>query len=1062
MKNGWLLAGWIATWSAQAFCAEWLLEVRNGDFERRNAVVHQPVTRAWVSLFETHTLAETTAGASVPVPCAVDASGMAPELVWFLSGKTAPGAVRTFAVVPKRVEAALAGDLFCSDAGDSVTVENSFFRLSQPTHGGGGFPRDVAFIQSGSGDPCLYFLDRIVRVRGDRIEQYLARDCPDAESHVVFKSPLRVTVETRTGFGPKPAETPGNPRAVYRYTYTAFSPVVEVSARYAKQDDGPWRELHFLHLTRTDRHYGEFVTGDPEQRVAVQAKGARSRAVSAPQWAVMSDGTNACGTGFQGATCWDASDEFVYYVRSADTPWVERTHGFDGGLYFGPARDGAWYAQWMGAGRQPEVRFFRGGKAWVAAEPDRVQGAYEVKSRAMRVAFAGADRGFDCVGIENRLAEGGGRFVRMRDGVAGLWAMTFKTPMDAEGKQASATLDNRSKAGQVGAERSGDGLTFFWKGLDLPGEPGAVDVWADVRSEAGASAWRLRVENRSKLYGVWSTDYPVLRGVVAPGVGDVLLPKGNWGGSLMRRHSGSFVGDYPSVMCPLQMMAFQLGEAGLYLAAYDGAAQSKRLALTREQDATVRFLAPNAGVPGSAGAPDYPVVIAAYAGDWWQAARMYREWALKQTWTAKGPIRGRADYPANLQNLGFWMLLSGAADGVTRSMQEAQRLYAGMPVGVHWYCWHQIPFDNSYPEYFPTRDGMSAATRAMVACGQTVMPYINGRLWDRDIPSFAAAYPAACKQPSGTNYVETYGSGRSLVPMCPYTALWQSRVQAVCHRLIAECGVDAIYLDQIGSAAPVTCYDAAHGHPVGGGRHWVDGYQTMLAPIKAEAAKAGVALTTENTAEPYMDRIDGYLAWIDRFQEDVPLLPAVYSGYTIYFTSPQSSQDSLDAFCAAQARDFLWGCQLGWNDPWILQAAQREKQRFQYDLCRYRLAAKDFMVYGQLLGELHPQTEVPMATHLWHRNRPHTAHVPEVMGTVWRDSAGRLAVVVVNASGSPRRLSFSIDPVAWLGRVGPRLWLASLLTPEGVQLLGSASEAEVMLGDLPPRGVRVVLLSPAP
>jgi len=34
---------------------------------------------------------------------------------------------------------------------------------------------------------------------------------------------------------------------------------------------------------------------------------------------------------------------------------------------------------------------------------------------------------------------------------------------------------------------------------------------------------------------------------------------------------------------------------------------------------------------------------------------------------------------------------------------------------------------------------MPEAARAMVARGQTVMPSINGRLWDRDIPSFAAA-----------------------------------------------------------------------------------------------------------------------------------------------------------------------------------------------------------------------------------------------------------------------------------------------------------------------------------
>jgi len=544
--------------------------------------------------------------------------------------------------------------------------------------------------------------------------------------------------------------------------------------------------------------------------------------------------------------------------------------------------------------------------------------------------------------------------------------------------------------------------------------------------------------------------------VAQPGTADVLLPHGNWGGSLMRHYAGHFEGHYPSGQCPLQMLAFQLGEAGLYMAAHDGAARDKRVVVSHEQDVTFRLLAENAGLPGAAGAPDYPVVIAAYEGDWWQAARLYRAWALRQKWTSMGPIRLRNDYPADLQNLGFWMLLNGKPDGVVRNMKEAERLYAGVPVGVHWYCWHQIPFDNSYPEYFPTLDGMADAARALVARGQTVMPYINARLWDRDIPSFEGARAAACKQPSGEVYVETYGSGRKLVPMCPYTGLWQTKVRDVCHRLIGECGVNAIYLDQIGAAAPAACYDASHGHPVGGGRYWADGYRTLLTGIRSEAAKAGVALTTENTAEPYMNGVDAYLAWSPRNENDEPLLPAVYSGYTIYFTSPQSANDTEDAFCAAQARDFLWGCQLGWNDPWILQEANRGKQRFQYELCRYRQAAKDFLVYGQLVDEVRPSRDVPVATQVWNRNSPHTARLPQVTGTIWRDDRGRLAVFVVNAGGSPQAFAFDVTPEKWLGKRGP--WRMSLLTPDGEMAIAPSRKDGVLLGDLPPRGVRVFVI----
>ena len=233
----------------------------------------------------------------------------------------------------------------------------------------------------------------------------------------------------------------------------------------------------------------------------------------------------------------------------------------------------------------------------------------------------------------------------------------------------------------------------------------------------------------------------------------------------------------------------------------------------------------------------------------------------------------------------------------------------------------------------------------------------------------------------------------------------------------------------------------------------------MLRDVKAEAAKRGVALTTEDSSEPYMDVIDGCLAWNPRHQEDVPLLPAVYSGYTIYFTSPQVPQDSLEAFCAAQARDFLWGCQLGWNDPWILQEEHREKQKFQHALCRYRLAARDFMVYGQLLDEVHPACAVPEVTHVWNRHTPHTARLPVVTGTVWRDDRGRLAVFVVNTSGAPQPFSFQMAPEKWLGGRGP--WRLSLLTPEGLTPIEHARNDGALLGDLPPRGVRAFVIESA-
>ena len=133
---------------------------------------------------------------------------------------------------------------------------------------------------------------------------------------------------------------------------------------------------------------------------------------------------------------------------------------------------------------------------------------------------------------------------------------------------------------------------------------------------------------------------------------------------------------------------------------------------------------------------------------------------------------------------------------------------------MHWYNWHQIPFDNDYPHYFPTKPGFAEGVRALQSSGTFVMPYINGRLWDtrdrgtEDFEFTRVALPAVTKNEKGQPYIETYGSKEKdgspvrLGVMCPTTELWQSRVRQTVLRLMNECGVKGVYIDQIAAAAP--------------------------------------------------------------------------------------------------------------------------------------------------------------------------------------------------------------------------------------------------------------------
>lgn len=1019
-------------------------EVVNGPHEGFEQAVSLALSAEQAQALAGQTLVELgpSGGPGAAVPWALDASGATPVLAWVMPGITAAGAPRRFSLVPGTPGPALAGDLRLTQTDQAITVSTSYFEVTHPRRGGGGFPRQVQFRVSGNGDPELHYLDRLFRRDGppEGTGQFMAEADPEATATVVFESPVRVVVEARTRYVRDGRPAPGTPRVVYRYVYMPFCPVIEVTAEAERDDDTPWAEQHFLHLSRQAYRYTSLLGAEPPLDHVMQAPGTKSSALSASQWAVLSTETDAAGVGGGPVLCWDASDEFVYYIVRSRGTWEGRRASFAGSLYFGPAAaDRAWFERWLGPARSPVVRPLAGAEAGSQLAEVPPEGAFDLRNEAMALTFADSAGGFACTGLRSLLGPGA-RFVHPRERSPGLWRLSFRTPYQAVpagsvGKPfEECTLDNRSP-GHLAASQAegpeGRRLTFEWKALDLPDEAGAVDVKATVllQSGRGESEWRLEVANRSGRFGLWEATFPLLSAVCLPGTADVLHPRGNWGGTLVRQGRAGTSVPYPSAACPVQCMAFNLGPNGLYLGAHDDAARSKRLVISPEQDASFVTLAENAGTPGACVAMPFPVVVSVYEGDWWQAAKRYRQWATQQTWARKGWIADRQDVPARMKDIGLWWLGGGEA-AATQAMMERAGTACPLPIGLHWYTWHQIPFDHSYPEYFPTKEGFAEAVRSLTARGQVIMPYINGRLWDRDIPSFEHGIAGACKQPSGEVYIEEYGSGRKLAPMCPATSLWQDKVAEICHRLIDECGVNAIYLDQIGAAAPVPCFDPSHGHPLGGGRHWVDGYRVLLDRVKAEAARQSVGLTTENTAEPYMDNIDAYLAWNPRYETDVPLLPAIYSGYTIYFTSPQDGIDSLDAFVMAQGRDFLWGCQLGWNNDWLLSPEHQAKLAFELELGRMRLAGKDFMVFGELLDEVRPQSPQPVLTTVWNRTSRHTASLPAVQGTLWRARDGRLAVFLVNYGDRPGAITYEVTPGAW-GAVSSAGWLVQRLTAQG-------------------------------
>ena len=998
---------------------EWSFEVEAG----APRVVSCKVGRDWPARMADRDVAAIGAdGSTTPVPWTLDTTGDQPELVFLADGQTHftliphPGGsqlVATESGGSRSCATATPPSLSVAAAADgTITVRNTTFELCHPAKKGGGLPQHLAFPQSGQRDETLYFLDRLVRrsAKGP-LEQFAVRSAP-ASVRVTLNTPLRAVVETTA--------TLKGVRLSYRYVYTAGSPVVRVETRHEQDAEADWSEIHTMHASwpqKSPRYTHHLGTWQPEP-VPIQKPGEKSKGF-AGKWLAYTDGTNAVGVASDHVTGWDASNEFVYYLVAGRGGWNVKSLMRSAQLYFGPALNAEEFARTFETRNAVAVR--RNGRPWAPTEPlAPPPGATVLEGRGIRIAFDTAANGFGCLGIENRLGDEPAAFGHAEPGKASLWTLVLWR----DGCSTNTfTLDNRAPCAERTVERLPNALRLNWKGLSPTNENGTIDVCATVTltPEGDAAEWRLAVANRSTRWGLAQTKFPDITRVVRPSTASALLPVGNWGARLMPNYSSGSRMDYPSGNVPVQTISFLLGDAGLQFTALDGGSQGKQFD-TSDLDLRIVYLCPDAGRPGAARAPDFAVETAAFTGGWWRAAKRYRAWATKQAWTAKGPLATRTDFNRRIVDIGFWMNAGNTPAQVTNVTAKALAALGDIPLGVHWYCWHQIPFDHTYPEYFPERPGMAEAAAWMKSKGVLVMPYINARLWDSEIPSFATALPAACKKPDGTShYVEVYGSKRKLSPMCPTTPLWRTRVNSICTELMERIGVNAIYLDQVAAARPAPCYDTSHGHPLGGGRYWTDAYRELMAPIRARAARNdNVVLTTECDAEPYIDSFDAFLAWFVRTPYDVPMLPAVYSGYTVYFSSPQSGKDTLDAYCAMQGRDFLWGCQLGWNSSWPFDAAHKEHLAFTLRLCRERLAHKDFFVYGELLGEVplggsqlvatatggtRCCASVPTIEGTWNRKPACGFKLPAAMGTLWRARDGRRLACLVNVSGKELRVT---------------------------------------------------------
>ncbi len=579
---------------------------------------------------------------------------------------------------------------------------------------------------------------------------------------------------------------------------------------------------------------------------------------------------------------------------------------------------------------------------------------------------------------------------------------------------------------------SGEGVMLEWADSPHAGlESFRVVVTATPTPEGNAWEWQLRTEGNVAETRLEDVAFPQVALNETTSGGGVLYPDGPgvlihdlWTQDLQKwqRYGGGW--------CSMQFMAAfapprEDGPSpGFYYAMHDPMGSTKEIVMqSNAVSRAVKFFfehpIPNQVPPANTCVLPGKAVWGLFQGDWYDAAQIYKAWVKSEAkWWPRLGEGGRTDTPLWMRELCAWAQTGGAPQEVV-SRVKAFAAYLEVPIGFHWYNWHQIPFDNDYPHYFPVKEGFAEAVRELQDANVFVMPYINGRLWDtrdrgaEDGEFSSVALPAVTKMKDSTPFIETYGSKESdgspvkLGVMCPTTPLWQNRVKDIVLRLQNEYGVKGVYIDQVAAATPVLCMDPAHGHPLAGGSWWNTGYWTMLDTLHRDMAEDRM-ITTECNGEPFVNRFDGYLTWHWQTDGQVPAFPAVYGGALQMFgRSYGGGETRYLALRMKAAQQLVFGEQLGWLDPDL--AMSPENGPFFKQTVQLRWLLRRYFYEGEMLRPPRLTGDIPRVKADWQWNGEHWVTTDAVLTGAWTlPREGKTVLILANVSDAPQTAALDL------------------------------------------------------
>jgi hypothetical protein len=426
--------------------------------------------------------------------------------------------------------------------------------------------------------------------------------------------------------------------------------------------------------------------------------------------------------------------------------------------------------------------------------------------------------------------------------------------------------------------------------------------------------------------------------------------------------------------------------------------------------------------------------VSCYEGDWFDACRIYREWALNQSWTKQGSLHQRTDTPKWFKEIDMWMPWGTIirAHNAPYAPETKKRL-DGLSKGLLLHYWGKGQFlSKMSPSRFPLNELDRSTIRLAKENNYPIMGFIQTLCWDLETKSFKElkgidhTVKNLYGQPIVWDLRRPESTGHQSAIAYP-GKLWTEVLGATILKMAQEAEFDAAYMDSFNHAGTYMNFNPVYCTESGGGNTYIKDNQKMLREIKERVRNINpeFCFTGESFWEGNMSELDGYYSCnttsrLLRKREilAVPMAQAVYHDYAIFFGAWSSRHDlETDnglSYIAKSGQAFVWGIKSGWvqpalliwykNAPIALDAVAKRGHAY--------AAARKFLVYGQMLREPKFLNQIPSMDVKWYiewSKKYHKISMPTVLCSLWYAPDGTLGLILYNIGSKDQKVSVELS-----------------------------------------------------